>query len=153
MAAFTSFSLSGHVIRFGALVGCASVPTIVGAVLLTQNLTNIYLQIVGILLIMFCTSIIGMVILQVFIESIQTLFILYRLDTELQERGHEIEWIEEYGKELDKGFDEAFVGQIKKKPAPKYRKITTVVVHQNGYTEVYKNRVQIQPEQISQDKF
>lgn len=82
--AFAAFSYSGHVIRFGALVACSSIPTIIGAILVSANLTNTYLQIVGIILIMFCTSIIGMVILQVFIESIHTLFILYRLDTELQ---------------------------------------------------------------------
>ena len=36
------------------------------------------------------------------------------------------------------------MGQIKKKPKPKYKKITTVVVHQNGATEVYKNRVMVE---------
>lgn len=64
-------------------MSCTSIPTIIAGALLTSNVTNSYLQIVGILLVMFSSSIIGMVILQVFIESIHTLFILYRLDTEL----------------------------------------------------------------------
>ena len=75
---------------------------------------------------------------------------MFRMDTELQEFGHQVTWVEEFGEQLNAGFDEAFIGQIQKKPEPKYKKVTTIVVHQNGATEVYQNRVMVEENQGEQ---
>ena len=80
--------------RIGGIIFTSSIPTITGSILILNNVGNGYLTIAGCLLIMFTSSIIGMVILQVFMESINSLFVMYRIDSELTDSGQEVTWVE-----------------------------------------------------------
>lgn len=83
--------------RFGSIIFTTSIPTLIGTILINNYLKNTYLTIIGSLLIMFTTSIIGMVVLQVFIESVSSLFVMYRIDSEIGEFGHEVTWVKDFG--------------------------------------------------------
>ncbi len=79
--AFKTFTTASFLVRTGVVIFTSSIPTIIGAILINQMINNNYLTMVGSLLIMFTNTIIGMVILQAFIESVSTLFVIYRFDT------------------------------------------------------------------------
>lgn len=78
---FSNFAVVGYMMRLGSIFFTCSIPTIIAIILLVKLLDNSYLTMVGSVLIIFTTSIIGMVILQIFVESINALFVLYRMDT------------------------------------------------------------------------
>lgn len=54
-------------LRFGTIFFTSSIPTIVAVILLYNLIANMYLVMTGSALILFTTSIIGMVILQIFV--------------------------------------------------------------------------------------
>ena len=85
--AFNLFAYTGYVLQVGASVCVGSIPAIVGTILLSANINSNYLIIVGSLITFFICATIGQVILQVFLESIHTMYIMYRMDTELGENG------------------------------------------------------------------
>jgi hypothetical protein len=65
--AFSTFAITGYIIRSGAVICTSSIPSIIAAILINSYMQNTYLIAVGCLLVWFNCSIVGMTILQIFI--------------------------------------------------------------------------------------
>ena len=54
----------------------------------------------SVLMIYFTSSMIGLLMLQIFVESASTLFLLYTLDGKLSEEGLNVVWVDKFAAEL-----------------------------------------------------
>jgi hypothetical protein len=52
------------------------------------------------MMIYFTSSMIGLLMLQIFVESASTLFLLYTLDGKLSEEGLDVVWVDKFAAEL-----------------------------------------------------
>ena len=107
---FTEFTFSTYVVNIGGVLTVSIVPTLVGAILLREFEGPIWA--LSVMMIYFTSSMIGLLMLQIFVESASTLFLLYTLDGKLSEEGLDVVWVDKFAAELQKGFDEAFVGKL-----------------------------------------
>lgn len=100
---FYDFTISTYVVNSGGVLTVSIIPTLVGALLLKDYTAPIWA--LSVVMIFFASSMIGLLILQIFVESASTLFLLYTLDGKLSEEGLEVVWIDRFAVELEKSFD------------------------------------------------
>jgi hypothetical protein len=80
---FSDFTFSTYIVNIGGVLTISTIPTFVGGILL-RSITG-PLWALSVVMIFFATSMIGLLMLQMFVESASTLFLLYTLDGKLSE--------------------------------------------------------------------
>src|SRR5690606_16360394 len=78
---FSEFIIATSFVNYGGILTVSMIPTLVGGILL-QDLPG-GLWALGVIMIMFTSSMIGLMFLQIFVESASTLFLLYIMDGKL----------------------------------------------------------------------
>jgi hypothetical protein len=86
------------VVNIGGVLTVSIVPTLVGAILLRDFEGSIWA--LSVMMIYFTSSMIGLLMLQIFVESASTLFLLYTLDGKLSEEGLNVVWVDKFAAEL-----------------------------------------------------
>ena len=84
--------------NIGGVLTVSIVPTLVGAILLRS--VDGPLWALSVLMIYFTSSMIGLLMLQIFVESASTLFLLYTLDGKLSEEGLDVVWVDKFAADL-----------------------------------------------------
>lgn len=99
---FEKFTIATYFIRTGGVILISFAPTLIGGILLKDLNANLW--ILGVSIIMFTSSMIGMLFLQIFVESTSTLFLLYIMDGKLADEGLDVVWVDSFKDQLDSGF-------------------------------------------------